>query len=58
MRQSQANKFEKAIDVFATNKKWSLPNRNKLQRKQYNPHSNFEYNKQDLKILSPHLSIL
>jgi len=51
------NEFKKVIEVFATNKQGSLPNRNNLLQKQYTPHSIFEYNNQDLKILSPFLSV-
>jgi len=52
------NKFKKVIDVFVTNKEWSLPSRNNLQQKQCSPHFSFEYNNQNLKILSPFLSVL
>ena len=58
LRQSQAKQIQRVVEVFATNEKWSLPNRNNLQQKQYSPHSNFDYNNQDLKILSPFLSVL
>ena len=46
------------LPIYLTSKEWSLPIRNNLQQKQYNPHSNFEDNNQDLKILSPFLGVL
>jgi len=58
LRQSQAKRIKKVIEVFATNLEWSLPNRNNLQQKHYIPHSSFEYNNQYLKILYPFLSVL
>jgi len=58
LRQSQAKKIRKRYrSCFATNKEWLLPNRNNLQQKQYSPHSNFEYNNQNLKIIYPFLSV-
>ena len=36
LRQSKANKFTKVIEVFATNKEWSLPNRNNYSKNNNN----------------------